>query len=163
MNYGRTQRFAQWLDNLQIKPPPEGIPAEVLEQVRNELEAPSLPPSALQVRKALRKLGLYKHYENVRYIAIELGCPMPPAMPQSLRETLEAMFQRIHEPFARHYPRLSFFPYHYVAYKLLEPLGETKYLGFYTPRPDAKTRAWDAKWKDICADLGWGRTVAQKM
>jgi len=133
---------------------------EVIEKIKQQIKKERINIDQLtyiKTKEILKKLELSKYYEHIAFIKNKLGIP-PPVLSPELEESLYNYFIEIQSPYAQSCPdyRINFLNYYYVLYKLLELLGETKYL---TDIPLLKDREklieQDEIWKKICNILFW--------
>ena len=106
------------------------IKIEIIDLIKNRIEIEKIKIINFYVIKnLLKKLKLKKYIDQIVHILFLLGKPIL-QMPDHLIDRMCCLFQSIQEPFQKHCPKLrvNFFPYHFIIYKLLIHLGETKYI-----------------------------------
>jgi hypothetical protein len=133
---------------------------EVIEKIKQQIKKERINLEQLtyiKTKEILKKLELSKYYEHIAFIKNKLGIP-PPVLSPELEESLYNYFIEIQSPYAQSCPdyRINFLNYYYVLYKLLELLGETKYLPDIPLLKDReKLIEQDEIWKKICNILCW--------
>jgi hypothetical protein len=133
---------------------------EVIEKIKQQIKKERINIEQLtyiKTKEILKKLELSKYYEHIAFIKNKLGIP-PPVLSPELEESLYNYFIEIQSPYAQSCPdyRINFLNYYYVLYKLLELLGETKYLPDIPLLKDReKLIEQDEIWKKICNILCW--------
>ena len=133
---------------------------EVIEKIKQQIKKERINLEQLtyiKTKEILKKLELSKYYEHIAFIKNKLGIP-PPVLSPELEESLYNYFIEIQAPYAQSCPdyRINFLNYYYVLYKLLELLGEKKYLSDIPLLKDReKLIEQDEIWKKICNILCW--------
>jgi hypothetical protein len=165
--YARINHFVEWLNNIQGKETTT-IPQGVFDVVHMELKKNRVTDlrnvSKDQIKSILKKhkdhseLKLSKYYEHVPYIWNRItGNPNPHMSPQ-LEEKLKNMFRDLQVPYVKHSPkkRKNFCSYSFCLYKLLQVLGETEYLKYFTLlKSREKLHQQEQVWAKMCNELGW--------
>ena len=154
--YNRLDHFKEVLGQFQGR---EGkqIPPEILHQIKYELPVFS-EASAVDVKKAMRKLKLTKYIENFYYILFAVTGQQPPYIKREIEDKILRMFKMIDRVWCsiERDKRKSFMNYYYILFKLLELVGQTELL---PPVPLLRTRLrlrqHDFLWKKVCDELGW--------
>ena len=155
-SYNRLDHFKEVLGQFQGW---EGkaIPPEILHQIRCELSV-FTKATAIDVKKAMRKLRLTKYIENLYYILFAVTGEEPPYIKREVEDKIVRMFKMIDRVWCsiERDNRRSFMNYYYIIFKLLELMGQTELL----PRvPLLRTRLClrqhDFLWKKVCDELGW--------
>jgi Zn-finger protein len=161
LNYKRKNHFNEWLNQIQGKETTE-IPEEVLNAILIEIKKIKVTNMAelshQKIRELLKKLKLSKYYEHTPYIYYRItGIPNQYLSPD-LEDKLRNMFEQIQVPFLKHSPptRKNFLSYSYCIHKMLQLLGEDKYLGYFPLLKNReKLHQQEQIWKKICEELGW--------
>jgi len=154
--YQRLDHFKEVLGQFQGR---EGkqIPPEILQQIRNELPVFS-EATAVDVKKAMRKLKLTKYMENFYYILFAVTGKQPPYIKREIEDKIVRMFKMVNRVWGtvERDKRRSFLNYYYVLFKLLELMGQTELLP-QVPllRTRLRLRQHDFIWKKLCEELGW--------
>lgn len=136
------------------------IPDEHIELIEAQIKKERLQLSDLSyknMKEILKKLDLNKYYEHIAFIKNKLGIP-PPVFSQELEETLFNLFMEILAPYSQVCPddRVNFLNYHFVLFKLLELLDETRYLADIPMLKDPdKIIEQDIIWSRICVIVNW--------
>ena len=155
-SYHRLDHFKEVLGQFQGR---EGkqIPPEILHQIRYELPVFS-EATAVDVKKAMRKLKLTKYMENFYYILFAVTGKQPPYIKREIEDKIVQMFKMIDRIWCsvERDRRRSFLNYYYILFKLLELMGQTELLP-QVPllRTRLRLRQHDFIWKKICDELGW--------
>jgi hypothetical protein len=161
LNYKRKNHFNEWLNQIQGKETTE-IPEDVLNAILIEIKKIKITNMAdlshQKIRELLKKLKLNKYYEHTPYIYYRItGIPNQYLSPE-LEDKLRNMFEQIQVPFLKHSPptRKNFLSYSYCIHKMLQLLGEDKYLGYFPLLKNReKLHQQEQIWKKICEELGW--------
>jgi len=154
--YQRLDHFKEVLGQFQGR---EGkqIPPEILQQIRNELPV-FREATAVDVKKAMRKLKLTKYMENFYYILFAVTGKQPPYIKREIEDKIVRMFKMVNRVWGtvERDKRRSFLNYYYVLFKLLELMGQTELLP-QVPllRTRLRLRQHDFIWKKLCEELGW--------
>jgi hypothetical protein len=154
--YNRLDHFKEVIGQFQGR---EGkqIPAEILERIKAELPEPK-EATAVDVKKAIRKLKLTKYMENFYYILFAVSGREPPYIRREVEDKMIRMFKQIDRVYDKveHDRRKSFLNYYYIIFKLLELMKESELLP-KAPliRTIVRLRQHDKIWKGICEELGW--------
>jgi hypothetical protein len=136
------------------------IPDDHITQIELQIKKERITTSELTYKKMkeiLKKLGLSRYYEHIAFIKNRIGIS-PPVFSQQLEEILCNLFMEILVPYAKVCPndRINFLNYHFVLYKLLELLGEDKYLNDIPMLKDRlKLVEQDYIWRQICDINDW--------
>ncbi len=155
-SYHRLDHFKEVLGQFQGR---EGkqIPPEILQQIKDELESP-VEATALDVKKAMRKLKMTKYMENFYYILFAVTGKQPPYIKREIEDKIVRMFKMIDRVYHKieKDKRRSFLNYYYILYKLLELMGQSELLP-QVPllRTRLRLRQHDFIWKSICEELEW--------
>jgi hypothetical protein len=127
----------------------EEFPQDIMQALRDELLE---EPTQASVRKALKRMGMYKYFEHANALAYQLAPktfkPILDVTPDE-RARIMGMFHTLVREFDRVYANcgVSFFSFCYVLVRLLEAIGNNPH-GLHIVE-DAKKRQWDAKWKSL--------------
>ena len=154
--YHRLDHFKEVLGQFQGR---EGkqIPPEILHQIKYELPV-SREATAVEVKKARRKLKLTKYMENFYYILFAVTGRQPPYIKREIEDKIVRMFKMIDRTWCsiERDSRRSFLNYYYILFKLLELMGQTELLP-QVPllRTRLRLRQHDFIWKKVCDELGW--------
>lgn len=155
-SYHRLDHFKEVLGQFQGR---EGktIPSEILHQIKSEL--PTLSEvTAIDVKKAMRKLKLTKYMENFYYILFAVTGKQPPYIKREIEDKIVRMFKMIDRVWCTidTDKRRSFLNYYYIMYKLLEFMDQTELMQ-QVPllRTQLRLRHHDVLWKKICEELKW--------
>jgi hypothetical protein len=157
--YKKINHFKEILSQFQGKETTK-MPEEVIENIKQQVKKERIDLSKLtysKTKEILKKLGYNKYYEHITFIKQKLGIN-PLTMSPELEETLCNLFIDIQAPYAKCVPdyRVNFLNYYYVLYKLLELLGETKYLPHIPMLKDReKLLEQSVIWKEMCRILDW--------
>jgi hypothetical protein len=157
--YKKINHFKEILSQFQGKETTK-MPDEVIENIKHQIKKERIDLSTLtyaKTKEILKKLGYNKYYEHITYIKQKMGI-QPLTMSPELEETLCNLFIDIQAPYAKCVPdyRVNFLNYYYVLYKLLELLGETKYLPYIPLLKDKdKMLMQNIIWNGICKILDW--------
>ena len=155
-SYHRLDHFKEVLGQFQGR---EGkhIPPEILHKIKHELSAFS-EATAIDVKKAMRKLKLTKYMENFYYILFAVTGKQPPYIKREIEDKIVRMFKRIDCVWraVEKDKRRSFLNYYYILFKLLELMEQTE-LPPQVPllRTRLRLRQRDFIWKKVCDELGW--------
>ena len=126
--YQRLDHFKEVLGQFQGR---EGkhTPPEILQQLRTELPVFS-EATAVDVKKAMRKLKLTKYMENFYYILFAVAGEQPPYIKREIEDKIVRMFNMINRVWGSidKDRRRSFLNYYYILFKLLELMGQTELL-----------------------------------
>jgi len=157
--YKKINHFKEIIAQFQGKETTQ-IQADVIEKIKQQIKKERITLEHLthqKTKEILKKLELSKYYEHIAFIKNKLGIP-PPVLSPELEESLYNYFIEIQAPYAQSCPdyRINFLNYFYVLYKLLELLGEDKYLPDIPLLKDReKLIEQDEIWKKICNILNW--------
>jgi hypothetical protein len=157
--YKKINHFKEILSQFQGKESTK-MDKDVIEIIKQQIKKERIDLSTLtysKTKEILKKLGYNKYYEHITFIKQKLGI-QPLTMSPELEETLCNLFIDIQAPYAKCVPdyRVNFLNYYYVLYKLLELLGETKYLPHIPMLKDRdKLLEQSVIWKEMCAILDW--------
>ncbi len=157
--YKKINHFKEIIAQFQGKETTQ-IQADVIEKIKQQIKKERISLEHLthqKTKEILKKLELSKYYEHIAFIKNKLGIP-PPVLSPELEESLYNYFIEIQAPYAQSCPdyRINFLNYFYVLYKLLELLGEDKYLPDIPLLKDReKLIEQDEIWKKICNILNW--------
>ena len=154
--YNRMDHFKEVLGQFQGR---EGkqIPPEILDQIKAEIPEPS-EATAVDIKKAIRKLKLTKYMENFYYIMFAVTGREPPYIRREVEDKMIRMFKQIDRAYGTvsHDKRKSFLNYYYIIFKLLELMKETELLPKVPLiRTIVRLREHDRIWKRVCEELGW--------
>ncbi len=155
-SYHRLDHFKEVLGQFQGR---EGkqIPPEILQQIKDELENP-VEATAIDVKKAMRKLKMTKYIENFYYILFAVTGRQPPYIKREIEDKIVRMFKMIDRVYLKieKDKRRSFLNYYYILFKLLELMGQIE-LFPQVPllRTRLRLRQHDFIWKKICDELEW--------
>lgn len=158
-SYKKITHFKEIVAQFQAKETTQ-IPDEHIELIEAQIRKERLQLSDLSyknMKDILKKIDLNKYYEHIAFIKNKLGIP-PPIFSQELEETLFNLFMEILAPYFHvcPYDRVNFLNYHFVLFKLLELLGESKYLADIPMLKDPiKIVEQDMIWAQICAIVDW--------
>lgn len=97
-------------------------------------------------------------YEHKTYISVLLRGKEPLTFPPELTETIRGMFAQLQQPWRETKPahRNNFMSYKHCIHKMLELLGEDKYLKLFPLlKHPAKRYDQDQMWKAMCEKLRW--------
>ena len=162
--YHRLDHFKEVLGQFQGR---EGkhIPPEILHQIRCELPVFS-EATAIDVKKAMRKLKLTKYMENFYYILFAVTGKQPPYIKREIEDKIVRMFKMINRVWCsiEKDKRRSFLNYYYILFKLLELMGQTELLpSVPLLRTRLRLHQHDFIWKKVCDELGWAwrQTVSE--
>jgi AraC-like DNA-binding protein len=111
-----------------------------------------------KIKEILKKLSYNKYYEHAPFITHRITGVPNPHLSIELEEKLREMFKEIQVPFLKHAPanRKNFLSYSYVLNKLLQLLGEDKYLKhFHLLKSREKLASQEQIFKKIAKELGW--------
>ncbi len=157
--YKKINHFKEIIAQFQGKETTQ-IQPDVIEKIKQQIKKERITLEHLthqKTKEILKKLELSKYYEHIAFIKNKLGIP-PPVLSPELEESLYNYFIEIQAPYAQSCPdyRINFLNYFYVLYKLLELLGEDKYLPDIPLLKDReKLIEQDEIWKKICNILNW--------
>ena len=167
--YSRSGHFSNWLRTIQGKEsasiPPEILQGVCIELAKKRISAHDVTPP--KIRDALKQMKQRKYYENSVLICSLLTGRKPPRFSPEVERTLENLFLKIQDPFARAKEclcpeRKNFLSYPYVCLKLLQLLDSNSVDKQWlqpTRLPRLKGRDKLAKsdkiWKHICLQLNW--------
>ena len=155
-SYHRLDHFEEVLGQFQGR---EGkhIPPEILHQIKYELSVFN-EVTALDVKKAIRKLKLTRYMENFYYILFTVTGKHPPYIKREIEDKIVRMFKMIDRVWCsiETDKRRSFMNYYYILFKLLELMDQTELLP-QVPllRTRIRLRQHDFLWKKVCDELGW--------
>jgi uncharacterized Zn finger protein (UPF0148 family) len=161
LNYKRKNHFNEWLNQIQGKETTD-IPEEIFNSILMEIKKLKITNMAelthAKIREILKKLKQNKYYEHTPFIYYRItGIPNQYLSPD-LEEKLRNMFEQIQVPFLKHSPsqRKNFLSYSYSIHKMLQLLGEDKYLSFFPLLKNReKLHQQEQIWKKICEELQW--------
>ena len=128
-----------------------------MDQIKNELSDCN-EVTAIDVKKAMRKLKLTKYMENFYFIRFTMTEQQPPYIKREIEDNIVRMFMMIDRLWCtvEKDRRMSFLNYYYLIYKLLELMGQTELM---TQVPLLKTRLrikqHDTIWNQVCEKLDW--------
>lgn len=161
-SYKRDNHLNEWLCQIQGKETTE-IPEDVYCMIMDEIKKQRIVNMAnvthKKIREILSKLEISK-YEHVPHIVSRLtGKPMK-QMPSDLEDKLRNMFKQMQTPYVKHAPkdRKNFLSYSYIIRKMLELLGQEKYIETFSisiHKSKEKVYEHDVVWRKICKDLNW--------
>jgi uncharacterized Zn finger protein (UPF0148 family) len=161
LNYKRKNHFNEWLNQIQGKETTE-IPEEVFNSILLEIKKLRITNMAevthSKIREILKRLRYSKFYEHTPYIYYRITGIPNQYLSSELEEKLRNMFELIQVPFLKHSPRnrKNFLSYSYCIHKMLELLGEDKYLPYFPLLRNREKRMMQEQiWKKICEELGW--------
>ena len=155
-SYHRLDHFKEVLGQFQGR---EGkhIPPEILHQIKYELSVFN-EVTAIDVKKAIRKLKLTKYMENFYYILFTVTGKQPPYIKREIEDKIVRMFKMIDRVWCtvERDRRRSFLNYYYILFKLLELMDQSELLP-QVPllRTRLRLRQHDFLWKKVCDELGW--------
>ena len=155
-SYHRLDHFKEVLGQFQGR---EGkhIPPEILHQIKYELPVFN-EVTAIDVKKAIRKLKLTKYMENFYYILFTVTGEQPPYIKREIEDKIVRMFKMIDRVWStiERDRRRSFMNYYYILFKLLELMDQSELLP-QVPllRTRLRLRQHDFLWKKVCDELGW--------
>ena len=155
-SYHRLDHFKEVLGQFQGR---EGkhIPPEILHQIKYELSVFN-EVTAIDVKKAIRKLKLTKYMENFYYILFAVTGKQPPYIKREIEDKIVRMFKMIDRVWCtvERDRRRSFLNYYYILFKLLELMDQSELLP-QVPllRTRLRLRQHDFIWKKVCDELGW--------
>ena len=155
-SYHRLDHFKEVLGQFQGR---EGkhIPPEILHQIKYELSVFN-EVTALDVKKAIRKLKLTRYMENFYYILFTVTGKQPPYIKREVEDKIVRMFKMIDRVWStiERDRRRSFLNYYYILFKLLELMDQSELLP-QVPllRTRLRLRQHDFLWKKVCDELGW--------
>lgn len=161
LNYKRKNHFNEWLNQIQGKETTD-IPEEIFNSILLEIKKLKITNYAelthAKIREILKKLRQNKYYEHTPFIYYRItGIPNQYLSPE-LEEKLRNMFEQIQVPFLKNSPRFrkNFLSYSYCIHKMLQLLGEDKYLSFFPLLKNReKLHQQEQIWKKMCDDLSW--------
>jgi len=161
LNYKRKNHFNEWLNQIQGKETTE-IPEDIFNSILLEIKKLKIQNMAdithAKIREILKKLKLNKYYEHTPYISYRItGIPNQYLSPE-LEDKLRNMFELIQVPFLKHSPasRKNFLSYSYCIHKMLQLLGEDKYLSYFPLLKNReKLHQQEQIWSKICEELNW--------
>ena len=155
-SYHRLDHFKEVLGQFQGR---EGkhIPPEILHQIKYELSVFD-EVTAIDVKKAIRKLKLTRYMENFYYILFTVTGKQPPYIKREIEDKIVRMFKMIDRVWCtvERDRRRSFLNYYYILFKLLELMDQSELLP-QVPllRTRLRLRQHDFLWKKVCDELGW--------
>ena len=155
-SYHRLDHFKEVLGQFQGR---EGkhIPPEILHQIKYELSVFN-EVTAIDVKKAIRKLKLTRYMENFYYILFPVTGKQPPYIKREVEDKIVRMFKMIDRVWStiERDRRRSFMNYYYILFKLLELMDQSELLP-QVPllRTRLRLRQHDFLWKKVCDELGW--------
>ena len=155
-SYHRLDHFKEVLGQFQGR---EGkhIPPEILHQIKYELSVFN-EVTAIDVKKAIRKLKLTRYMENFYYILFTVTGKHPPYIKREIEDKIVRMFKMIDRVWCtvERDRRRSFLNYYYILFKLLELMDQSELLP-QVPllRTRLRLRQHDFLWKKVCDELGW--------
>jgi hypothetical protein len=160
-SYKRINHFTEWVNQIQGKETTD-IPDEVFDKILLEFKKQKITNMATvtqaKIKELLKKLRINKYYEHSAYIAHRITGIPNPHLSAELEEQLRNMFKEIQVPFFKHSPRnrKNFLSYSYCLHKILQLLGEDKYLKHF-PLLKSRMKLYDQEviWKKICMELNW--------
>ena len=161
-SYHRLDHFKEVLGQFQGR---EGkhIPPAILHQIKYELSVFN-EVTAIDVKKAIRKLKLTKYMENFYYILFTVTGKQPPYIKREIEDKIVRMFKMIDRVWCtvERDRRRSFLNYYYILFKLLELMDQTELLP-QVPllRTRLRLRQHDFLWKKVCDELGWKWTQTE--
>ena len=155
-SYHRLDHFKEVLGQFQGR---EGkhIPPEILHQIKYELSVFN-EVTALDVKKAIRKLKLTRYMENFYYILFAMTGKQPPYIKREVEDKIVRMFKMIDRVWGtiERDRRRSSLNYYYILFKLLELMDQTDLLPKVPLlRTRLRLRQHDFLWKKVCDELGW--------
>lgn len=161
LNYKRKNHFNEWLNQIQGKETTD-IPEEIFNSILLEIKKLKVTNMAdlthAKIREILKKLKANRFYEHTPYIYYRItGIPNQYLAPE-LEEKLRNMFEQIQVPFLKHSPptRKNFLSYSYVIHKMLQLLGEDRYLCYFPLLKNReKLHQQEQIWTKICEELQW--------
>ena len=161
LNYKRKNHFNEWLNQIQGKETTD-IPEEIFNSILLEIKKLKITNMAelshAKIREILKKLKANRFYEHTPYIYYRItGIPNQYLSPE-LEEKLRNMFEQIQVPFLKHSPscRKNFLSYSYAIHKMLQLLGEDKYLCYFPLLKNReKLHQQEQIWTKICQELQW--------
>lgn len=162
LSYKRSECMMQWLSYIFGKET-EIIPLDIVDVLRAEFEKSSITSAEITpalVRIYIKKLGLFRNYENASKITRMLGGSMPPDITPDVAERVKYMLDKVQSSFQRNKPenRNSFMSWSYVLHQIFRLLGRDDILPLLPlPRSRQKLSIYDKIWKELCADseLNW--------
>ena len=125
-SYNRLDHFKEVLGQFQGRES-KAISLKILHQIRCELPV-FTKATAIDVKKAIRKLRLTKYIENFYYIMFTMTGEEPPYRKREFEEKIFRMFKMIDRVWCsiERDVRRSFMNYYYILFKLLELMGQTE-------------------------------------
>ena len=114
--------------------------------------------TAIDVKKAMRKLKLTKYMENLYYILFAVTGRQPPYIKREVEDKIVRMFKLIDRIYINLEKdrRRSFLNYYYILFKLLELMDQTELLPLVPLlRTRLRLRQHDFVWNKICDELEW--------
>jgi hypothetical protein len=161
LNYKRKNHFNEWLNQIQGKETTD-IPEEVFNNILLEIKKLKITNMAdlthAKIREILKKLKANRFYEHTPYIYYRITGIPNQYISAELEERLRNMFEQIQVPFLKHAPRerKNFLSYSYCIHKLLQLLGEDKYLCYFPLLKNReKLHQQEQIWAKICEELNW--------
>lgn len=162
--YEKINHFRDKLAQLQGKENTT-IPEEDLETIKKEVSRYKISHVKHIDKEFIRhilkkcKLNKKKNYnEHAAHIIQLLGGEKPEQMTPQMEQTLESMFLRTLEPWAKYKPkeRKNYNAYEYTIFKLCQLKGWDKFLcNLKLPKSKDIRQSHDENWRKICNDLGW--------
>jgi hypothetical protein len=155
-SYHRLDHFKEVLGQFQGR---EGktIPPEILHQIKNELPEDH-EVTAIDMKRAIRKLKLTKYMENFYYILFTVTGKQPPYIKRDIEDKIVRIFKKIDRVWysIERDRRRSFLNYYYILFKLLELMDQTELIP-QVPllRTRLRLHQHDFIWKKLCDELGW--------
>lgn len=152
----RCNMFGERLDWLQGKTQEE-IPQELVDQIRQNLDADPANCTQHDVRAAIKKLRYSTHYENTCAISHRINGRPLPTLPPELEIKVKHMFSEAATAWPSLHPKRSFISHVYVAYKLLEMLDRRDLIQAMEIKllSKEKVEVQDQLWQGVCEHLGW--------
>lgn len=165
-SYKKISRFTEIISQFQARQNVD-IPDEVIGQLQAELKKLRLTKRSditpKRVHTLLKKLEMQQYYSSRVHICKLLGGEAPPTLTPELEDKLRRMFLQTLDPFEKIRKannivkgRTNFCSYPYVIYKMMEMLGKTEYLQYFSLlKSTDKLYNQDRLWKAICTELNW--------
>jgi hypothetical protein len=161
LNYKRKNHFNEWLNQIQGKETTD-IPEEIFNSILLEIKKLKVTNMAdlnhAKIREILKKLKANRFYEHTPYIYYRITGIPNQYLSAELEEKLRNMFEQIQVPFLKHSPasRKNFLSYSYVIHKMLQLLGEDRYLCYFPLLKNReKLHQQEQIWTKICEELQW--------
>ena len=159
--YKKTSHFHETLAAAQGKTTTT-VPDNIVQGILAEMKKHRVSKDELtseQVRAFLKRLDASKYYECSRFLVnVICGDKHRYRIEQRVEDELLRMFVKVQLVFDRMQDkkRTNFLRYTYVIFKMLQLMGEERYLHLFPLlKSSAKIQAHDQLWRRVCSELGW--------